>query len=58
MIKGCSTFLKVVGNQRNGYESISGDVLYGGVESSEMAKRFRGEVLYNPEEGIIMRYYQ
>lgn len=58
MIKGCSTFLKVVGNQRNGYESISGDVLYGGVDSSEMAKRFRGEVLYNPEEGIIMRYHQ
>lgn len=40
---GCSTFLKVIGNQRNGYESIEGDVRYGGTESEKMAKSYRSE---------------
>lgn len=40
---GCSTFLKVIGNQRYGYESIDGDVLYGGTDSSTMAKNYRSE---------------
>lgn len=49
---GCSTFLKVIGNQRFGYEGISGDVTYGGADASEMAKKFRSEVLYNPEDDL------
>lgn len=40
---GCSTFLKVIGNQRYGYESIDGDVLYGGTDSGAMAKNYRSE---------------
>ena len=40
---GCSTFLKVIGNQRNGYESIDGDVQYGATDSETMAKKFRSE---------------
>lgn len=47
---GCSTFLKVLGNQRFGYEEITGDVEYGGTDAEEMRKRFRSEVLYNPED--------
>jgi ABC-type multidrug transport system ATPase subunit len=49
---GCSTFLKVIGNQRFGFEEISGDVTYGGADAKEMAKRYRSEVLYNPEDDL------
>lgn len=49
---GCSTFLKVIGNQRFGYESVEGDVLYGGTDAKTMLKKYRGEVLYNPEDDV------
>ncbi len=40
---GCSTFLKVIGNQRFGFESVDGVVTYGGTDAATMAKRYRGE---------------
>ena len=49
---GCSTFLKVLANQRYGYESVDGDVTYGGTDAKIMAKDYRGEVLYNPEDDL------
>ncbi|KAI9759591.1 MAG: hypothetical protein M4579_002257 [Chaenotheca gracillima] len=49
---GCSTFLKVLGNQRFGFEEITGDVTYGGADHKEMMKNYRGEVLYNPEDDL------
>ena len=49
---GCSTFLKVIGNQRFGFESIEGDVLYGGTDAKRMLKKYRGEVVYNPEDDL------
>jgi len=49
---GCSTFLKVLANQRFGYEKIDGDVTYGGTDAKTMGKRFRGEVVYNPEDDL------
>ncbi|KAJ5634500.1 hypothetical protein N7528_002342 [Penicillium herquei] len=49
---GCSTFLKVIGNQRYGYESIEGDVEYGATDSETMAKSYRSEVSYNPEDDL------
>ncbi|KAL8890195.1 MAG: hypothetical protein Q9205_003289 [Flavoplaca limonia] len=49
---GCSTFLKVLANQRYGYESIKGDVTYGGTDAREMAKNYRGEIVYNPEDDL------
>lgn len=49
---GCSTFLKMLGNQRFGYEEITGDVRYGGTDAAEMAKKYRSEVLYNPEDDL------
>lgn len=49
---GCSTFLKVLGNQRFGYEEVHGEVTYGGTDAKKMAKDFRGEVLYNPENDL------
>ena len=49
---GCSTFLKVLANQRYGYESIEGDVTYGGTDAGKMGKDYRGEILYNPEDDL------
>ncbi len=49
---GCSTFLKVLGNQRFGYVDVAGEVTYGGTSAAEMAKNYRGEVLYNPEDDL------
>ena len=49
---GCSTFLKVLANQRFGYVSVDGDVLYGGTDAATMAKNYRGEVVYNPEDDL------
>ncbi|KAF1813415.1 putative ABC transporter [Eremomyces bilateralis CBS 781.70] len=49
---GCSTFLKVIGNQRSGYQKIEGDVRYGGTSSEEMEKKFRSEVIYAPEDDL------
>jgi ATP-binding cassette subfamily G (WHITE) protein 2 (SNQ2) len=47
---GCSTFLKAVSNKREGFASVTGEVLYGGIPAKEQRKRFRGEVNYNEEE--------
>lgn len=49
---GCSTFLKVIGNQRFGYEAIEGDVTYGGTDAETMQKKYRGEIIYNPEDDL------
>lgn len=47
---GCSTFLKILGNQRLGYESVEGTVNYGGTDSKVMGKHFHSEIMYSPEE--------
>ncbi|EAW06570.1 putative ABC transporter [Aspergillus clavatus NRRL 1] len=49
---GCSTFLKVIGNQRAGYKDIEGDVRYGGADAETMADKYRSEVSYNPEDDL------
>jgi ATP-binding cassette subfamily G (WHITE) protein 2 (SNQ2) len=47
---GCSTFLKTIANQRDGYLSVGGEVTYAGIEATEFAKRYAGEVVYNAED--------
>lgn len=47
---GCSTFLKVVANNRDSFAKVTGDVSYGGISSEKQQKHFRGEVVYNPED--------
>ncbi|KAJ5919671.1 hypothetical protein N7454_009506 [Penicillium verhagenii] len=49
---GCTTFLKVIANQRAGYTGVDGEVLYGPFESDAFSKRFRGEAVYNQEDDI------
>ncbi|KYR00643.1 ABC transporter G family protein [Tieghemostelium lacteum] len=48
---GCSTFLRVISNQRKSYISVKGDVTYGGIPNKEW-ERYRGEAIYTPEEDI------
>lgn len=49
---GCSTFLKAFCNQRAGFVNVAGDVTYGGTDAKTMAKHFRGEIIYNPEDDL------
>ncbi|KAJ4370716.1 ATP-binding cassette transporter snq2 [Neocucurbitaria cava] len=51
---GCSTFLKAISNNREGYADVEGDVSYGGIPAGKQKKRFRGEVNYNPEDDSHM----
>lgn len=46
---GCTTFLKTIANQREDFANISGQVLYAGMDAAEMAKFYKGEVVYNEE---------
>ncbi|KAF3925429.1 hypothetical protein ABW21_db0200403 [Orbilia brochopaga] len=49
---GCSTFLKVLANQRKGFVAVNGEVTYGGTSAKNIAKNYRSEILYNPEDDI------
>ncbi|KAH8704355.1 ABC-2 type transporter-domain-containing protein [Phaeosphaeriaceae sp. PMI808] len=49
---GVSTFLKAIGNQRDGFESVEGKVSYGGESAATMATKYRSEILYNPEADL------
>ena len=46
---GCTTFLKTLANQRSGYTSIDGEVLYGGTSADKMGKNYKEEVLFIPD---------
>ncbi|ROW08214.1 hypothetical protein VMCG_03081 [Cytospora schulzeri] len=48
---GCTTFLKSIANQRHGYTSITGDVMYGPYEAKEF-NQYRGEAVYNAEDDL------
>ncbi|TFY58327.1 hypothetical protein EVG20_g8195 [Dentipellis fragilis] len=49
---GCSTFLKTIANERGEFYSIDGDVRYAGIDAAEMAKTYKGELVYNAENDI------
>lgn len=49
---GCTTFLKVIANQRFGYGKVDGKVFYGPYDSETFEKQYRGEAVYNGEEDI------
>ncbi|KAI0004345.1 ABC-2 type transporter-domain-containing protein [Xylariaceae sp. FL0662B] len=48
---GCTTFLKSIANQRWGYTSVTGDVLYGPFTAKEF-EQYRGEAVYNQEDDM------
>ncbi|KAK4458061.1 putative ATP-binding transporter [Cladorrhinum samala] len=48
---GCTTFLKNIANQRYGYTSVTGQVLYGPIPAEEFGP-YRGEAVYNEEDDV------
>jgi ATP-binding cassette, subfamily G (WHITE), member 2, SNQ2 len=49
---GCGTFLKAIANEREGFYHVGGDVRYAGIDAQEMAKTYKGELVYNAE-GVL-----
>ncbi|KAI4145441.1 MAG: hypothetical protein LQ340_006282 [Diploschistes diacapsis] len=49
---GCTSFLKVISNQRFGYTKVDGEVLYGTFDADTFAKNYRGEAIYNQEDDV------
>jgi len=49
---GCSTFLKTLANQREEFHSVKGDVYYDSLTPSQVAKYYRGDVQYCPEDDV------
>lgn len=57
---GCSTFLKSIASQTEGYESVEGELSYGGLTAKEVKEKYRGEVVYNqgsPNQGKRFSWY-
>ncbi|GKZ28499.1 hypothetical protein AbraIFM66950_008357 [Aspergillus brasiliensis] len=48
---GCTSFLKVISNDRDGFDHISGDVHYGSMDHKEAAK-FRQQFMFNNEDDV------
>jgi ATP-binding cassette subfamily G (WHITE) protein 2 (SNQ2) len=49
---GCSTFLKTLTNQRAEYHLVEGEVHYDSFTPEYIAKHYRGDVVYSPEDDI------
>ncbi|KAF9242313.1 ABC-2 type transporter-domain-containing protein [Melanogaster broomeanus] len=49
---GCTTFLKTLANQRGEYHAVHGDVHYDSFTPKDIAERYRGDVVYCPEDDI------
>ncbi|KAL2836312.1 ABC-2 type transporter-domain-containing protein [Aspergillus pseudoustus] len=49
---GCSTLLNVLGNRRDGYTQIKGQVNYGSMDHEE-ALEYRGQIITNSEDEIF-----
>ncbi|KAI9009602.1 ABC-2 type transporter-domain-containing protein [Gaertneriomyces semiglobifer] len=48
---GCSTFLRVIANERKSYRAVKGVVTYGGVPANQF-DRYAGEAIYTAEEDV------
>ncbi|OAX36457.1 pleiotropic drug resistance ABC transporter [Rhizopogon vinicolor AM-OR11-026] len=49
---GCSTFLKTIANQRSEYHAVEGEVCYDSFTPEDIAKHYRGDVIYCPEDDV------
>ncbi|PPQ79035.1 hypothetical protein CVT25_002344 [Psilocybe cyanescens] len=49
---GCSTFLKVLANQRTEFHSVEGEVHYDSLTPQQIEKTYRGDVQYCPEDDL------
>ncbi|KAF9484262.1 pleiotropic drug resistance ABC transporter [Pholiota conissans] len=49
---GCSTFLKVLANQRREFHAVNGNVYYDALTPAQVHKHYRGDVQYCPEDDV------
>lgn len=49
---GCSTLLKVLGNQRGSFTGVDGTVQYGGITAADVARRHGSEIVYSAEDDV------
>lgn len=49
---GCTSFLKTLASYRDGFQDITGTLLYQGMDHTVIDKRLRGDVVYCPEDDI------
>jgi ATP-binding cassette subfamily G (WHITE) protein 2 (SNQ2) len=49
---GCTTFLKMLANQRDTYHDVQGDVHYDSLTPKDIAAHYRGDVQYSPEDDV------
>lgn len=46
---GCTTFLKSIAGEHNGYKKVEGDIHFDGIPQKTMISRYKGEIVYNGE---------
>ena len=49
---GCTTFLKMLANQRDTYHDVQGDVRYDSLTPREVSAHYRGDIQYSPEDDV------
>ncbi|KAH8684374.1 putative ABC transporter G family member 11 [Tricladium varicosporioides] len=49
---GCSTFLKIIANNREEYSEVRGNVSYGGITAEEFRSSFPNEAVYSTPEDV------
>lgn len=49
---GCTTFLKILANQRQTYHEVRGEVFYHSVNPEEMQAHYRGDIQFIPEDDV------
>lgn len=49
---GCTTLLKTLTNQRREYHAVKGDIYYDSLTPAQIAKHYRGDVQYCPEDDV------
>lgn len=49
---GCTSLLKVLANQRSSFHAVEGELSYDGITPEYMAKHYRGDVGYSPEDDV------
>ncbi|OQE41771.1 hypothetical protein PENCOP_c004G06469 [Penicillium coprophilum] len=49
---GCTTVLKIIANNRESFQAVTGKVTYGGISAREMAQMFKSEVIYSSEDDV------
>ncbi|AOA62653.1 ATP-binding cassette (ABC) transporter [Komagataella phaffii CBS 7435] len=46
---GCSSLLKTIAGETSHFVRVEGDIAYNNIPQAEMVKRFKNELIYNPE---------